>query len=66
MGDGTTDNAEYEEAENNQSLVEDRIRSLEHVLSEAEVSERPHQALDTVSFGSTVAAIIVDDDKKNV
>tara|TARA_B100001167_G_C16474262_1_gene169378 strand:+ start:16 stop:213 length:198 start_codon:yes stop_codon:yes gene_type:complete len=65
MGDGTTDDAEYKEAENNQSLVENRTRSLEHVLSEAEVSERPHQALDTVSFGSTVAAI-VDDDKKNV
>ena len=65
MGDGTTDDAEYKEAENNQSLVENRTRSLEHVLSEAEVSERPHQALDTVSFGSTIV-VVGDDGKKNL
>ena len=53
------------ESKNNQSLVENPTRSLEHVLSEAEVSKGSNQALDTISFGSTIAALF-DDDKKNV
>ena len=36
--DGTSDNAEYEEVKNAQSFLENRIRSLEEILSNAQVS----------------------------
>ena len=64
---GTVDNAEYEEATNEQALVEGRIADLERILSDAVVTEikggRKKKGA-VVQFGSSVTVITEKGAKK--
>ena len=51
---GAIDNAEYDEAKNEQSFVEGRIRELENVLANAVVAPKRRNQKDSVGIGSSV------------
>ncbi|MBM3944753.1 MAG: transcription elongation factor GreA [SAR202 cluster bacterium] len=51
---GTLDNAEYEEAKNEQSFIEGRIRDLEAILSDAVVAPKEGGVKGAVKIGSSV------------
>ena len=61
---GTVDNAEYDEAKNEQSFAEGRIRELESILANAVVAPTHKDANDTVEFGSRVT-VVTDQKKKH-
>ena len=49
-----SENSEYDEAKNEQALVEARIQKLEEQLKNAKVISYEHLSTDTVSIGTTV------------
>ncbi len=51
---GTVDNAEYDDAKNEQSFVEGRIRDVENILANAIVAPRRSKATGLVAIGSSV------------
>ena len=51
---GTVDNAEYDDAKNEQSFVEGRIRDVENILANAIVAPRRSKAKGLVAIGSSV------------
>ena len=55
--DGTSDNAEYEEVKNAQSFLENRIRSLEEILSNVQVSVPRSSKASVVEFGSRITVV---------
>ena len=55
---GTVDNAEYDEAKNQQSFIEGRIRELEKISANAVVAPSQTEKTDTVQFASLVTVVI--------
>lgn len=51
---GTVSNAEYEEAKNESAFTEGRILTLDNLISNATIIEKPRKTLDTVEIGATV------------
>ena len=51
---GTVDNAEYDEAKNEQAFTEGRIRALEGILANAEVSPTRRKRRGSVEIGASV------------
>ena len=49
-----SENAEYDEAKNDQAILEARIADLEVMLSNAQVIERNEMEADTVHIGSSI------------
>ena len=62
--DGTSDNAEYEEVKNAQSFLENRIRSLEEILSNVQVSGSRSSKASVVEFGSRITVVGEDGKRK--
>ncbi|MFL2784275.1 MAG: transcription elongation factor GreA [Dehalococcoidia bacterium] len=62
--DGTSDNAEYEEVKNAQSFLENRIRSLEEILSNVQVSVPRSSKASVVEFGSRITVVGEDGKRK--
>ena len=54
---GTVDNAEYDEAKNEQSFTEGRIRDLEKIIANAVVAPSQTEKTDTVEFSSLVTVV---------
>ncbi len=52
LGD-LSENAEYHQSREDQAHLEDRIKEIEHILRNAEISERHHA--DIVELGATVS-----------
>ena len=61
---GTSDNAEYEEVKNAQSFLENRIRSLEEILSNVQISGSHSSKAGVVGFGSRVTVVGEDGKRK--
>jgi transcription elongation factor GreA len=55
------ENAEYDAAKNEQALMEARIRNLEHMLRDPEISEGPQQS-EVVGAGMLVTLRPLEDD----
>jgi transcription elongation factor GreA len=55
------ENAEYDAAKNEQALMESRIRNIEHMLRDPEISEGPQQS-DIVASGMLVTLRPIEDD----
>ena len=62
---GTVDNAEYDEAKNEQSFVEGRVRELESILSNAVVAPDAAKRGKGVKFGSSVTVVTDDGSKRD-
>ena len=62
--DGTSDNVEYEEVKNAQSFLENRIRSLEEILSNVQVSVPRSSKASVVEFGSRITVVGEDGKRK--
>lgn len=56
------ENAEYDAAKNEQALMESRIRNIEHMLRDPEISEGPRQS-DIVASGMLVTLRPMEDDE---
>src|SRR4029453_18187332 len=56
------ENAEYDAAKNEQALMEARIRNIEHMLRDPEISEGPQQS-EVVASGMLVTLRPLDDDE---
>ena len=52
-----SENSEYDEAKNDQAILEARIADLEVMVSNARVIEKENLAADTVHIGSSVFVI---------
>ena len=59
-----SENAEYQYAKEQQSLIEGRISDLESSISRAEVIDIKNMSGDDIKFGATVK--IADDDSGNI
>ena len=55
------ENAEYDAAKNEQALMESRIRNVEHMLRDPEISEGPQQS-EVVASGMLVTLRPLEDD----
>ena len=51
---GTVSNAEHEDAKNESAFTEGRILTLDNLISNATIIEKPRKTLDTVEIGATV------------
>jgi transcription elongation factor GreA len=56
------ENAEYDAAKNEQALMESRIRNIEHMLRDPEISEGPQQS-EVVASGMLVTLRPLEDDE---
>jgi transcription elongation factor GreA len=56
------ENAEYDAAKNEQALMESRIRNIEHMLRDPEISESPQQS-EVVASGMLVTLRPLEDDE---
>lgn len=59
-----SENSEYDEAKNDQALVEAKIATLEDQLKKAQLIKKEHISTDVVSIGSTVTILDVEFDEK--
>lgn len=57
-----SENSEYDEAKNEQAMVESRITELENMLKVAVVLNKDHIEHDVVSIGTTVNVRVIEDD----
>ena len=61
---GTVDNAEYDEAKNEQALVEGRLRDVENILSVAVIAPSHDEAGGAVDIGASVTVKTEDGRKQ--
>ena len=59
-----SENSEYDEAKNEQALVEANIATLEEQLKKAQLIKKEQISTDTVSIGTTVTILDVEFDEK--
>lgn len=60
-----SENAEYQDARDEQGMVEGRIRELEQMLKEAITIDDRHKNSDKVCLGSTVTVQMQDGESRN-
>ena len=61
-----SENSEYDEAKNEQAVVEARIKKLEDQLKHVKIIERDQISTDVVSVGSRVKILDMDYDEEMV
>lgn len=59
-----SENSEYDEAKNEQALVEANIATLEEQLKKAQLIDKEHISTDVVSVGTTVTILDVEFDEQ--
>ena len=59
-----SENSEYDEAKNEQALVEANIATLEEKLKKAQLIQKEHISTDVVSVGTTVTILDVEFDEQ--
>ncbi|MCL2857484.1 MAG: transcription elongation factor GreA [Oscillospiraceae bacterium] len=59
-----SENSEYDEAKNEQALVEANIATLEEQLKKAQLINKEHISTDAVSVGTTVTILDVEFDER--
>ena len=59
-----SENSEYDEAKNDQALVEAKISTLEDQLKKAQLIKKEHISTDVVSIGTTVTILDIEFNEK--
>ena len=59
-----SENSEYDEAKNDQALVEAKISTLEEQLKKAQLIKKEHISTDAVSIGTTVTILDIEFNEK--
>lgn len=59
-----SENSEFEDAKNEQSFIEGRIREIKHVLTHAEDIDEKKATLDRISIGLTATLFDLETEKK--